>query len=131
MDTRGILNFRCWDLGEGKIHQWDSLHCAPGRGRGVSIPQEGTGERDGHGKEIFRGDIVNREGVHYLVGYSKGSYSLTQLDGQLTVDTKDIWLHDCELSELSVVGNSHDNSGFVAQAVNARAQRKRSSELEE
>lgn len=124
MDTRGILNFRCWDLDGGQTHQWDSLQCAPSRGKGMSIPQEGTGERDSLGNEIFRGDIVNWAGVHYLVGYSKGSYALTQLDEQPAGNVKDVWLHDCELGELTVVGNSHDNSEFVVQCVHARAQRK-------
>lgn len=124
MDSRGIINFRCWSLADRAEHRWDSLSNCPVGGRGHSLSQEGTGVVDSLGKEMFRGDIVNWSDVHFLVGYKKGGYQLLQLDGTWKDDPHDVWLHDCPLEEISVVGNSHDNSDFVVQCINRRVEKK-------
>lgn len=121
MDSRGIINFRCWALAGRVEHRWDSLSNCPVGGRGHSLSQEGTGVVDSLGKEMFRGDIVNWSEAHFLIGYKKGGYQLLQLDGEWKDDPHDVWLHDCPLEEISVVGNSHDNSDFVVQCINRRA----------
>lgn len=126
MDNRGIINFRCWTLSDGQEHRWDSLGTAPLGGKGCSLGQEGTGERDAGGSEIFRGDVVTWSGVHFLIGYVKGAYRLVQLDGDWSGGVRDAWLHDCPLEEINVVGNSRANSEFVVHCLNARAKVKAS-----
>jgi hypothetical protein len=121
METRAIVNFRCWDMNTGEEMRWDSLGAAGVGGRKVTLPQEGTGERDVEGQEIFRGDVLRWKGVHYLVGFSRGGYLLLQLDGDLSAESSDVWLHDYPEGELLVVGNSRDNSDFVVEGINRRA----------
>lgn len=121
MDTRGIINLRAWREGETAPFFWDSYSRSPKLGKGVSLPQEGTGVRDCKGVEIFRGDLVTRDGGTFLIGYIKGAYRLQDLQGE------DVggWLHDQDSAGLEVVGNSRVNSAFVAHCILERVGRRR------
>lgn len=118
MDSRTIIKFRCWSLDGGEAHHWDSLTSSPFGGNGVSLAQEGTGVRDSRNQEIFRGDVLVWGGVHFLVGFDKGSYHLIQLDGEGAEQSPNRWFPDCSLEEAEVTGNSHDNSELVVHCLN-------------
>jgi hypothetical protein len=122
MDTRGIINFRTWSISTGEKLSWDSLSSNPRGPKGYGIPQEGTGLKDKSGGEIFRGDIVSREGVFFLVGYEKGGYRLEYLSGE---HRESVWLHDEDPANLEIVGNTKNNSDFVVSCINSNLKSKR------
>jgi hypothetical protein len=114
-NTRYLVRFRAFNRDNGTLYKWDMYEGYTLKGVNVTAPQEYTGICDKNLQDIFIGDIVNYEGLNYLVRFWYGSYILWKLENVSTL--KFYWFHDIfdKFREMEVVGNTFENAEYLAE----------------
>jgi hypothetical protein len=112
------IKFRLWWILEKKmeyspkINEFHSLNSQFNGGSSVTIPLQYTGLKDKNNKEIFEGDIVNREYNQDLgiVSFINGCFVANFIYSE--IDDSGILLAN-ENSVYSVIGNIYENPGLL------------------
>jgi hypothetical protein len=114
-NTKYLVRFRAFNRDNGTLYKWDMYEGYPLKGINVTAPQEYTGVCDKNLQDIYIGDIVNYEGINYLVRFWYGSYILWKLENVSTL--KFYWFHDVfdKFREMEIVGNTFENAEYLAQ----------------
>ena len=116
--TRYLVRFRAWDRDNQSLYTWNMHEDYPLNGVNATYPQEYAGVCDKNLQDVYIGDIVNYEGINYLVRFWYGSYILWKLENVSTL--KFWWFHDIfdKFREMEVVGNTFNNSEYLLTCLN-------------
>lgn len=114
-NTKYLVRFRAFNRDNGTLYKWDMYEDYPLKEINATAPQEYTGVCDKNVQDIYIGDIVNYEGLNYLVRFWYGSYILWKLENVSTL--KFYWFHDIfdKFREMEVVGNTFENAEYLAE----------------
>jgi hypothetical protein len=117
-NTRYLVRFRAFNRDNGTLYRWGMYEEYPLKGINATAPQEYTGVCDKNLQDVYIGDIVNYEGINYLVRFWYGSYILWKLENVSTL--KFWWFHDVfdKFREIEVVGNTFENAEYLAACLN-------------
>jgi hypothetical protein len=117
-NTRYLMRFRAFNRDNGTLYKWDMYEDYPLKGINATAPQEYTGVCDKNLQDVYIGDIVNYEGLNYLVRFWYGSYILWKLENVSTL--KFWWFYDIfnKFREMEVVGNTFENAEYLTQCFN-------------
>ena len=112
------MRFRAFNRDNGTLYKWDMYEDYPLKGINATAPQEYTGVCDKNLQDVYIGDIVNYEGLNYLVRFWYGSYILWKLENVSTL--KFWWFYDIfnKFREMEVVGNTFENAEYLTQCFN-------------
>jgi len=117
-NTRYLNRFRAFNRDNGTLYRWDMYEEYPLKEINATAPQEYTGVCDKNLQDVYIGDIVNYEGINYLVRFWRGSYILWKLENVSTL--KFWWFHDVfdKFREMEVVGNTFENAEYLVDCLN-------------
>jgi hypothetical protein len=117
-NTKYLVRFRAFNRDNGALYKWDMYEGYPLQGINATCVQEYTGACDKNLQDIYIGDIVNYEGINYLVRFWYGSYILWKLENVSTL--KFWWFHDIfdKFVEMEVVGNTFENAEYLVKCFN-------------
>jgi hypothetical protein len=112
-NTKYLVRFRAFNRDNGTLYKWDMYEDYPLKEINATAPQEYTGVCDKNVQDIYIGDIVNYEGINYLIRFWYGSYILWKLENVSTL--KFWWFHDVfnKFREMEVVGNTFQNAEYI------------------
>lgn len=102
------IKFRFCDY-QGCWHYWTIGQPAPDFDQGdITSLGQYTGLTDCNGVEIYEGDFV--KDVEYPVTFEQGAFLVTTI-----YDMTQLFLHECDTSELEVIGNVFENPELMEQ----------------